>query len=109
MNRHFLRAAPVLVLCLPLGAFAQAEGARPDDPAAPAPALRHASAFSDYTPWQEIPPGNWRQLNDRLAPPAPGPAGGHGAHAMPAPPQGAASQPPPAPAGHHMHMHGGRP
>lgn len=105
MNRLCLRAAPVLVLCLPLGAFAQAEGPRPDDPAAPAPALRHASAFSDYKPWQDIAPGNWRQLNDRLAAPAAGQAGGHGAHAMPAPPQGAASQPAPA----HHHGHGGRP
>lgn len=107
MNRLCLRAAPVLVLCLPLGAFALAEGARPDDPAAAAPALRHASAFADYKPWQEIRPGNWRQLNDQLVAPAAGRAGGHGSHAMPAPPQGAAAHPPPAPAGHPMH--GGRP
>jgi len=31
---------------------------------APAPELRYTSAFADYKPWQDSPPGDWRRIND---------------------------------------------
>ena len=95
-------------------AFAGASQAAPTEPAAPAPTggpLRYESAFSDYKPWQDVAPGNWRALNDALVT---APAG-HGVHgAAPAaagqataPAKPAPAQPAPA-AGHGAHhMHGG--
>ena len=111
MNNTFLRLAPAVALCLPLLAVAQA--GRPDsaDPKTPAPALRYQSAFADYKPWQDIKPGDWRQLNDNVAP-KDGKSGGHASHgAAPAPAPAAKAPAPAAPAasGHQGHqMHGGQ-
>lgn len=98
MNHFLVRLASVATLGLPLHALAQ----QAPEPATAKPAspLRHASAFADYKPWQDIKPGNWRQLNDALVS-APGAPGGHAAHGT----QGGS-----APAMHDMHrMPGGRP
>src|SRR5262245_9596549 len=105
MNKLSSRLAPVVALCLPLLALAQA--ARPDasDSKAAAPPLRYQSAFADYKPWQDANPGDWRALNDALQ--GTGAGGGHAGHAMPpatapkaaAVPAGKASAP--SHAGHH--------
>lgn len=106
MNNPCSRLAAALALCLPLPATAQSGPPDAADPKAPAPALRYRSAFADYKPWQDTQPGNWRALNDALAP-TPASAAGRGpAAALPADKASA-----PAAAGHHgqhMHMHGGR-
>lgn len=116
MNNRLLRLAPVAALCVPVLALGQAGRADPADPKASAPTLRYQSAFSDYRPWQDIKPGNWRALNDGLNAPATGHGGqtGHSGHAMPGMPSAAsapaapASQPArPGHAGHRMH--GGKP
>lgn len=112
MNKLAHGLAPALVLCLPLGVLAQSASSQAEDSKAAAPALRYPSAFSDYKPWQDIKPGDWRQLNDALVSP-PGQAGAHAGHAMPArsggtPSAPAPSTPPPASHGGHS-MHGGKP
>lgn len=112
MNKLAHGLAPALMLCLPLGVLAQSTSSQAEDVNAAAPPLRYQSAFSDYKPWQDIKPGNWRQLNDALAATPAGQAGAHAGHAMPAASGGA---PVPAPAGpsatpHGGHsMHGGKP
>lgn len=68
MNKLVPRLALAVVLCLPPLAFAQAASNDPTQAKAPAAALRYQSAFADYKPWQDIKPGPWRELNDRLAP-----------------------------------------
>lgn len=99
-----------LALCVPLAALAQTPAAAA--PSASAPALRYQSAFADYKPWQDIKPGDWRQLNDNVTP-KDGKGGGHAGHgAAPAPavPAAKASAPAaPAAGGHQGHqMHGGQ-
>lgn len=77
MNHFVSRLAPAAALCLPLLAFAQGGGGEPAQARSATPALRYDSAFADYKPWQDIKPGNWRELNDKLAPapmPMPAPA-----------------------------------
>lgn len=97
-----------MCLALPLGAIAQASPAEPATAAAP---LHYQSTFSDYKPWRDLQPGNWRGMNDALGA-APSGHGGHGAGPGPAgasPAQAPASSAPhqPAPAasddGHQMH------
>lgn len=61
---------------LPLVAAGRAD---PADPAASAPALAYRSAFSDYKPWQEIQPADWRVVNDTVRDAKPGGAAGTGA------------------------------
>ncbi|WP_427914963.1 hypothetical protein ACPWT1_08640 [Ramlibacter sp. MMS24-I3-19] len=95
-------------LALPLAAVAQANSA---ETATLAPALRYESAFSDYKPWQDIQPGDWRALNEELRKtPA-----GQGAHTAAPAAGGTPTQPtrpvdgrqtPAADHGAH-HMHGG--
>lgn len=110
MNNVFRRLAPAVALCLPLAAHTQATRVEPADPKAPAPTLRYQSAFSDYKPWQDAKPGDWRALNDGLGAPAASRAGG--AHAMPsaagssAPKAGMPGAEKPAHADH-QHQHGG--
>jgi hypothetical protein len=93
----------------PLAAAAQPN---PADPAFVTPALRYQSAFSDYKPWQEIQPSNWRALNDSLRvtpdghaahvkPPAGAPAPTRPASSAPAAGQQAPAQP--GHGGDHMH------
>lgn len=96
-------------LALPLAAVAQANSA---DPGSPAPGLRYESAFSDYKPWHDIQPGDWRAINDALGK-VPAGHGGHGAApaagtpgAAPAKP--ADSQQAPVPGHDAHHMHGGQ-
>ena len=108
MNNFFFRLAPVVALCLPRLALAQAGRPDPADTKAPAPALHYQSAFSDYKPWQDIKPGDWRVVNDNVRD-----AGAKGGgHAMPSAPPAAASAPaakPPAPMRGGHHMQGGKP
>lgn len=66
MNTIFFRPALAMALSLPLVAAAQEDSARPVDDAASAASLLYRSAFSDYRPWQEIRPGDWRALNDNV-------------------------------------------
>jgi|SRR5688572_31586736 hypothetical protein len=105
MNKLFKRLTPAAVLSLPVLAFAQ-QSLDPADAKPPAQPLRYESAFADYRPWQDVKPGNWRQLNDNLAP-APGKAGGHAGHGAASPaasaaaPAGSASAVP-GHQGHHM-------
>lgn len=65
MHHRSHRLATALTLGLPMLVLAQGRG-EPADPKAPARALTHASAFADYQPFQDIPPGDWRRLNDAL-------------------------------------------
>jgi hypothetical protein len=110
MNDLFRRPALALVLCLPLAAPAQID-AKPAGGGASASQLRYRSAFADYTPWQDIKPGDWRALNDSVK------GAGMTGHTMGsmAPAAAPASAPSPAasaPAmpGHSGHpMHGGKP
>jgi hypothetical protein len=105
MNDLFRRPALALVLCLPLAAPAQID-AKPAAGGASAPRLQYRSAFADYTPWQDIKPGDWRALNESVK------GAGMAAHTMgsmapaAAPAAGSAALAPASP-GHPMH--GGRP
>lgn len=69
--------AVAALIGLPPMAAAQAD---PADPAAPAPVLEYRSAFSDYKPWQEIEPADWRAVNDTVRDAKPGSPEGQGAH-----------------------------
>ena len=113
MHDYLHRLAPAVALCLPLLAFAQAQRGDPADPKASAPALRYSSAFADYKPWQDTPPGNWRAINDTVRDAAVQGAGAHAGHATPAAAPAAASAPAasaPAMKGHGgHHTHGGKP
>lgn len=105
MNNLLLRLASAVALSLPLLAVAQ-QDADATHTKAPAQPLRYQSAFGDYKPWQDIKPGNWRQLNDNVAP-GPGKASGHAGHGSSAPAASAAvpnASAPAAPAhlGHEM-------
>lgn len=109
MNKLVHGWAPALALCLPLGVPAQSASTPAEVSSAATPALRYRSAFSDYKPWQDIQPGNWRQLNDALVAPSAGQAGAHAGHATPAP-SGATPAVPAQAAPHGGHsMHGGKP
>ena len=83
--------AAAMALGLPLAAAAQAS---PADPAAPAQPLGYQSAFSDYKPWQDIKPADWRAVNDTVRDAA-AKGGGHGDHG--AAPAGPAASPQAAP------------
>ena len=91
-------------MCLPLGVLVQPAGSQTEVSNAVAPTPRYKSVFSDYKPWQDIQPGNWRQLNDALAAAPAGQAGAHAGHAMTA---ASGGTPAPAPAGPSATPHGG--
>lgn len=95
MNNLLNRLAPAVVLGLPVLAFAQQTG-EPTDAQAAARSPRYQSAFTDYKPWQDIKPGDWRQLNNNLQPRL-GRAGGHAGHGTTAP-SGTQAVPAPSPA-----------
>jgi hypothetical protein len=109
MHILFTRLAHAMALGFPLLALAQQSAPAPTK--ASAPALPYQSAFADYKPWQDLKPGDWRQLNDSLTAGAESPGhGGHGGHGAtkPAPPSSpkpmrAASMPA---SGHHGHHQG---
>lgn len=107
MNNLLSWLAPAVALSLPLLAVAQ-QGTSPTDSKAPAPELRYQSAFADYKPWQDVKPGNWRQLNDNVAP-KPGASSGHAGHgsAQPATPAAPAAAPAPAMKSPHQGGHEG--
>lgn len=106
MNNLHSWLVPAVALSLPLLAVAQ-QSSGPSDPKAAASALRYQSAFADYKPWQDVKPGNWRQLNDNVAP-KPEASGGHAGHGSAQSPASAASAAAPAPAmkNHHQGGHG---
>jgi hypothetical protein len=117
MHKHFLRRVPAVAFCLPLAALAQGGRADPADASASAPALRYQSAFSDYKPWQDLKPADWRSVNEKVRDAAAS-GGGHAGHnmmptPMPTPPAASAPAPKasaPAMPGHDAHrMHGGKP
>lgn len=89
MKKKTSWVAMAAVMGLPLLAVAQAN---PADPGAAAPPMGYRSAFSDYKPWQDIKPADWRVVNDAVREAA-ATGGGHAGHgAAPA----AASAPAPA-------------
>ncbi|SFN29128.1 hypothetical protein [Variovorax sp. OV329] len=108
MNNPFSRLTAPLALGLPLLAFAQQPD--PADAKMPDAALRYQSAFSDYKPWQDIKPGNWRQLNDDLLrQTGPGVHAHHGLSETTSAP-GSLTTRSPSPAGHQDRpVHGGKP
>lgn len=108
MNNLFSRLAPAVALCVPLAVHAQTARLDPADAKASAPQLRYQSSFTDYKPWQDAKPGDWRALNDVLRSQAAG-GGGHAGHAMPMPaPASAPNAAKPAPAHGAHHQHGGK-
>jgi hypothetical protein len=101
--------ATAALMGLPLVALAQAN---PAAPGAAAPALGYQSAFSDYKPWQDIKPIDWREVNDTVRDAKP--SGGHDGHgaspalatpasAAPAPAPSRAAPAPQVPSGHSGH------
>jgi hypothetical protein len=96
MKKKTSWVAVAALMGLPLMAAAQAN---PADSGAPAPALGYQSAFSDYKPWQEIKPADWRAVNDTVRDAAAkgGGHGGHGASPAGAPASAPAAAPPAAP------------
>lgn len=112
MTDSSLRLVPILALAVSPFALAQPERTDAVDAAdakASAPALRYHSAFADYKPWQHVEPGDWRELNDAVAPSPGKPAGqaGRGSSAPPGP--AAKAFAPAAPLRPPHHMHGGKP
>jgi hypothetical protein len=108
MNNLFRRFALSLVLCLPLATLAQID-AQPSADGASERQLLYRSAFADYTPWQDIKPGDWRALNNSLK------RAGMAGHTMGSmapvatPAAGSAASAPVIPS-HAAHpMHGGKP
>jgi hypothetical protein len=84
-----------MALCFPLIVAAQERPSRPsDEPVAPT-TLPYRSAFSDYRPWQEVKPGDWRALNDTVREAA-ARGGAHGGHSMGQQPAGGAGAPTPS-------------
>jgi hypothetical protein len=51
-----------VALAMPLLAVAQ----RPTSASAPSSGLQYPSAFTGYKPYEDIPAGNWRALNDTV-------------------------------------------
>ncbi len=108
MKNILLGLAPTLALGAPLVAFAQAALPAPTDSKATDSGLRYQSAFADYQPWQDIKPGNWRQLNDSVAP-KDGKSAGHAGHGAAAVVPAAKSSAPAEAGQPSRHMHGGKP
>lgn len=109
MKKKSFWVATAALMGLPLMVAAQAN---PADPGPAAPALGHQSAFSDYKPWQDIRPSDWRAVNDTVRDAKPGGEhAGHGAAPANTPPATAtpgqatprAPAAPQAPAGHSGH------
>jgi hypothetical protein len=63
MNDLFRRLAPALALGLPLVALAQPASIDAAQPSASVAQLKYPSAFTDYKPWRDIKPGDWRAFN----------------------------------------------
>lgn len=112
MNNFFKGLVPAVALSLPLlaGAESSVEAGRTKPSTQPPP---FQSAFADYKPWQDIKPGNWRQLNDALWP-ATGGASEHAGHVGAPPSQSAppmapkSSVPATTPGDPERHTHGGK-
>lgn len=104
MNDLLNRLAPAMALCMPLWAMAQANNADPSSAKAVAPPLRYQSAFSDYKPWQDVKPSDWRAVNETVRAAASA-GGGHAGHAVPpsAPATPAPARSMPGHSGHQMH------
>ncbi len=68
MNRKTLFLGALLAQALPLIAAERL----PTDPAASTPSVPYRSALEGYRSVQDVPPGNWRALNDEV-----GRVGGH--------------------------------
>lgn len=62
--------------CFPLLAAAQTA---PSEVSKSAPQLAYRSAFADYKPYKDEPPGDWRKVNDAVVP-AKGGASAHAGH-----------------------------
>ena len=78
MKNPLLTWAVVLAACVPLLATAQAP--KTEAPKS-AQQLTYQSAFADYKPYADAPPGDWRDLNNKVAGGSGG-ASGHAAHGM---------------------------
>jgi hypothetical protein len=66
MNISLRFSAGALALGLPLLVGAQGVAAAAADAKAPAASLSYQSAFADYKPYQDVPPGDWKALNDTV-------------------------------------------
>jgi hypothetical protein len=97
MKNNLLAWGVALAAGAPLLVLAQAAStASPQQ----SPQLSYRSAFNDYKPYEDAPPGNWRELNATVAG-SPRGASGHASHSMggmtgmemPAAPASAASAP----------------
>lgn len=75
--KYYRSTTLAVALAMPLLALGQASASSP----------RYQSAFADYKPYQEIPAGDWRVLNDKVR----DAGGGSMAHDMAMPPSAAAS------------------
>jgi hypothetical protein len=78
VKNNLLAGAVALAACAPVLALAQ--DAKTVSPKA-SPQLTYQSAFADYKPYQDAPPGNWRALNE-LVSGGTGDAAGHAGHGM---------------------------
>jgi len=108
MNNPTNRLALAMALSLSMPVFPQ-QGSDSAELEAPARPLRYQSAFADYKPWQDLEPGNWKQLNDNLAPaPGTGSNAGHRSAEPAAPATAPKPSAPAAPAHQEHHMYGGK-
>lgn len=78
MKNPLLAWGLALAACVPVLATAQAP--KTEAPKS-APQLTYQSAFADYKPYDDAPPGDWRDLNAKVAGGSGG-ASGHAAHGM---------------------------
>ena len=78
MKKIFRAGGAAMLACLPLLAAAQAS---PNQAPKAAPQLAYRSAFADYKPYKDEPPGDWRKVNDAVVP-AKGRASAHAGHDM---------------------------
>jgi hypothetical protein len=99
----------ILSFGLTAGVFALSQSVAADSPHA-APPLRYDSAFTDYKPWQDIRPAEWREVNDAVREAAAQGTGhaGHGSLAAPGSASSPARPATPPEAAHGAHrLHGG--
>lgn len=66
MNNSLKFSAGAFALGLPLLVGAQGVLPAATDAKAPRLSLRYQSAFADYKPYQDVPPGDWKALNDTV-------------------------------------------
>ena len=66
MNNSLRFSVGALALGLPLLVGAEGMQVAATDAKSPAASLRYQSAFADYKPYQDVPLGDWKALNDTV-------------------------------------------